>query len=555
MIALRVAVIPIVLLLASCGGGSSNQDSDAPQDAVSSEDGASGEEGGSDGIPDGTGSSPGVTDDVTAPESDSPLQVQVTFDITVPAYSSDQLSVDVAWGDLTLAASWVGDQVWTATGDLPAETEQPLVVNFTDRNGAITLASFETRYRTGVNSSESFAISVDDFDTARWDDDADGVSNIDELTAGTDPLIDESGDAGGLRTLYFTITVPPYVSDELQVRLTVPRISEDDYVFDAQWQGDELWTAQRSGFTNSRVFTVIVEFLDRNGDLKLGSNEERFSTFINDPTEIVIDDEFDTRSWDEDGDGRSNYDEVRAGTDPLVADAGAVPVTVIESFDFPGIDRDLAWLSHVEGRFKALDLPASFSEQIVNEGNGVREVEDVTYDFSAGGDGTYSSELVVYTEGDAPSTIRREGTRSADGNEVMWTGTSTVTTEFRRVQQNYRITSSIEDRNIIQSARLDKTTTAVSNGDVVSDNGYEYEVVLDADSIDADQQCEITSGSISQSSSTNSGIRTASRPNADERWRVSGIDPASADGASLPELTEAETLVTRFYCDHRFAND
>jgi|GEM_PF-4706619 len=43
----------------------------------------------------------------------------VEFDITVPAYVSDALEVRVTWSDFAIAAEWVGDELWSATANLP----------------------------------------------------------------------------------------------------------------------------------------------------------------------------------------------------------------------------------------------------------------------------------------------------------------------------------------------------------------------------------------------------------------------------------------------------
>ena len=110
----------------------------------------------------------------------------VIFDVTVPAYMSDALQVNLLWGDQEITAGWVGDEFWSVTDDLPTDTERQLIATFSDRNGEITLGSFETAFRTGSNSSESFQITADQFHTDRWDSHGDGVSNLDELIAGTD---------------------------------------------------------------------------------------------------------------------------------------------------------------------------------------------------------------------------------------------------------------------------------------------------------------------------------------------------------------------------------
>ena len=116
--------------------------------------------------------------------------IQVSFEITVPAYQSNELRVDLAWGKQNLTAMWVGDEFWTASGEFPTSTQHVLTVIFYDENGDVELASVNQEFTTGSNAAEVYKISADQFDTNRWDSDEDGVDNLDELVAGTDPLLD-----------------------------------------------------------------------------------------------------------------------------------------------------------------------------------------------------------------------------------------------------------------------------------------------------------------------------------------------------------------------------
>ena len=132
----------------------------------------------------------GNTGDTTTglPGLEESSSTRVNFDITVPAFVSNALQVRLVWGEVDTTAIWNRDELWTASIDFPVNSENQLVVTFSDDNGALTLGSFERSFTTGANQTESFQITADQFDTNRWDSDGDGVSNLSESIAGTNPL-------------------------------------------------------------------------------------------------------------------------------------------------------------------------------------------------------------------------------------------------------------------------------------------------------------------------------------------------------------------------------
>lgn len=132
------------------------------------------------------------SDDENINDTSTLNTTRVTFSITVPAYVSDALQVRLVWGDKNIIASWVVYELWTISDDLPINTTELLTATFSDGNGDITLGSIEQEYRTGSNTAEIFQITEFQFDTDRWDNDNDGVSNLSESIVGTNPQGDDT---------------------------------------------------------------------------------------------------------------------------------------------------------------------------------------------------------------------------------------------------------------------------------------------------------------------------------------------------------------------------
>ena len=168
---LWVAVLVITVFVSSC---SSSGDSPSVNNAGDNTNQTS-----SDSIDTGTTETGTTLDDQEAQNL-----TRVNIDITVPKYSSNALQVKLVLGVREINADWIVDESWSVTDDFPRNTEQLVTAIFSDNNGSITLGRAEVALTVNAAATQTLRITADQFNT-NWDDDSDGVSNLDELIAGT----------------------------------------------------------------------------------------------------------------------------------------------------------------------------------------------------------------------------------------------------------------------------------------------------------------------------------------------------------------------------------
>jgi len=121
--------------------------------------------------------------------TEATTETRVVFDIIVPDFVSNELQLQLRWGDKTINAAWLIDETWRATDIFPVDTGNRLSVTFFDGNGALILGTYETDFRTGTSPTQTVEIFPDQFETVQHDADGDGFSNLEESLSGTDPLV------------------------------------------------------------------------------------------------------------------------------------------------------------------------------------------------------------------------------------------------------------------------------------------------------------------------------------------------------------------------------
>lgn len=260
--------LPSLLLLSACvvsgcSGSSESVDSDA-QSSINAFTPVTG-------VSDDNGSPNANNEDDAAnrsPVVEDPLiqnTLPVTFDITVPFYLSNELSLELVWGDINLTAQWVGGQMWSATSEFPTGTTHPLTLTFYDRFGDIKLAEYHENYTTGANATDGVQIQAEQFDATLFDSDEDGVSNLDELNAGTDPLADQDS----LLEIVDTFALSTYYSR--YSRFSASQIFESLIPEDRPYMGI-FETEPELNTTLFGKFNVIVD-ADGNGTVDVNSDE------------------------------------------------------------------------------------------------------------------------------------------------------------------------------------------------------------------------------------------------------------------------------------------
>jgi len=201
-----------------------------------------------------TGASADVPDPMVQNSTD------VTFNITVPAYKSNKLQLQLSWGEFSTSFNWVGDELWTTDVTLPTNTEHLLSIVFYDDNGGIELGSFEQQYRTGINAAEVYEINAEQFDSDRWDFDGDGTSNLDELIAGTDPQADEE-------SLIPTVDIQP---------MSLLFIAN---YFETLMPNERPYMGTKDETVNEYAGTITAADIDANGNGSLVINELPYVRF------------------------------------------------------------------------------------------------------------------------------------------------------------------------------------------------------------------------------------------------------------------------------------
>ena len=347
----------------------------------------------------------------------------------------------------------------------------------------------------------------------------------------------------------FEITVPTYVSDELQVR-----IAWGATVRAADWNGDQSWSATVE-LPSDEERLLRVDFLDRNGDLPLGTFERDFRTGTNAAETYTIGPgNFDTARWDADRDGAANLVELLAGTDPLSADVAPSPIggppPAEELTPLGAIERVSGFYERSLPKTRPYTRSIEIRPPNPDDFSVPRLTERTEIDIDASGTGSFSRFVESRNEGD--EDIRRatlDATRTV-GDGIEWSGTYAWSVSSAGLSETFAFTTRtaaagerISQRGTIEWQPLFWERQGTTN----------VEYALLGERIDGTPRCAPVSGRVAfvetdvyvgADPAETPLSTTISREPGEEYWSV---DARYADGSRQGSLRASLDL--EFHCD------
>lgn len=337
----------------------------------------------------------------------------------------------------------------------------------------------------------------------------------------------------------FNITVPTYQSNELKVQVTW-----DDIVVDANWVGDENWSAHASFPTNTE-HELVITFFDANGALTLGQYVSLFTTGTNESEFYQVSaEQFSTESWDQDNDGLSNLAELLVGTNPLVNEDALLDL------------RDTYFVNSIipVSEYYELRVPESrpyfeYSEEFpTTDFYTDRTTHVISININQLGTGSFSDRYRFAGAANRDITIiNQEASRTKTENSIVWGGTYERSNSGSGVANDISFsieTKKTDQTTFLQTGHIEREETGVSNG-IVQSLSYSL-----AGSVGSETTlCEPTTGTVTNNtryihSNLPHTVATISKTADDSYWAVSVATP---DGEIL-ENYSVRTLSANFYC-------
>ena len=183
-----------------------------------------------------------------------------------------------------------------------------------DNGGVLDLANFSSSLEIGT-VNQTLQVFEDEFNDSPFDDDNDQISNLVEREEGTDPFVFDTRPDNRSITINFSL---PRIINDPQITQVIATIAGTPRAVRRDGNDFEI-----SGIATTRsavsVEVILLQRLESGISLVLADATRSIPTGVQAVAIELTDDDFNF-DRDQDGDGRTNLEELQNGTDPFRQD-------------------------------------------------------------------------------------------------------------------------------------------------------------------------------------------------------------------------------------------
>lgn len=183
-----------------------------------------------------------------------------------------------------------------------------------DNGGVLNLANFSTTLDIG-STNETLQVFDNEFNDAPFDEDGDQISNLAEREEDTDPFVFDARPDNRSFTINFTL---PGVINDPQITQVITTIAGTPRAVRREGNDFEI-TGLATTRASVTVEVILLQRLDSGIPLVLADATREVPSGIQDVFIELSDADFNF-DRDQDGDNRTNLEELQNGTDPFRAD-------------------------------------------------------------------------------------------------------------------------------------------------------------------------------------------------------------------------------------------
>lgn len=200
---------------------------------------------------------------------------------------------------------------------IPSNSDVDINIIFRERldnGGVLNLATYSSTVEVG-NTNKTVQVFDNEFNDAAFDEDGDQISNLAEREGDTDPFTFDARPDNRNFTINFTL---PGVIDDPQVTQVIATIAGTPRAVRREGNDFEI-TGLATTRSSVSVEVILLQRLESGISLVLGDATRDVPSGIQAVFISLVDSDFNFNR-DQDGDGRTNLQELQNGTDPFRQD-------------------------------------------------------------------------------------------------------------------------------------------------------------------------------------------------------------------------------------------